>query len=128
MDLRSVPDIIRAFRSFSRRLSTTLSFCDKSGLIDVPGDCNNLYLWDRIDRTSHALVRQTSIGHVQLSLNLPSLKQSRIERSVMFESTNAKVAVNDSRSLTDLTAFGVHCTFRWFFQAKNDDVKFTFGL
>lgn len=79
MDLRSVHDIIRDLRSCGRRDSTALSFGNKSGLIDVPGDWDHLYLWYRINCTSHALVGRTSIGCAQLSLYLPNLKQSQIE-------------------------------------------------
>ena len=87
--------------------SSALSHGDKSGLIAVPGDCDSLYLWDRIDWTLHALVRRMSIGHWLLSLYLPNLKQSQIERSVMLESINDSVAADESRSLDDLAPFGV---------------------
>ena len=95
MDLRSVPDIIRALRSFSRRDSTALSSRDKSGLTDVPGDCVNLYLWERIDCTSHAVVRRTSIDRVRLSSYLPNLKQSRVTQT-------SRIALFANRAIRDV--------------------------
>ena len=95
----SVPAIINKRRSFRSSDLVALSCLVKSGLMVMPGVLASLALLARMLETVHVEASFTNRGRWRVESYLPSRKQSQIECSVTFGSSDWRVEVTDSMSL-----------------------------
>ena len=107
MSFFATPEFINERLSLSSTDSTFLCLGVRSGLIEIPGDCDRFFRLLRTVTTSWDLTNLTMIGRSLLGLYFPSLKQSRTAWGEMDESTVVRILHTSERSFDSLLNLGV---------------------